>query len=141
MRRKKLIVGLSVVGVVAATGVAIAAIAGFVQVPDAVTGIATGGGSNSCQSTPVTFIVPEPVYDNSLNEYAVGTIDYSGISATCVNLSTADLIVTVTDGSSLVYATAAATNMTVNSGTLTLSQPIPFETAASASYVFLVRNV
>jgi hypothetical protein len=140
MRRKKIVAGVIVVGVVATAGVAFAAIAGFVQVPDAVTGLAAGGGSASCQTTPITFEVPEPTFDTSVNQYTVSTIDYSGISSTCVTLGTADLVVTITDGSTTVYATATASNMALSTGTLTLSQGIEFEAAASASYNFLVRD-
>jgi hypothetical protein len=140
MRRKKIVAGVVVVGLVASAGVAFAAIAGFVQVPDAVTGFANGTGSTSCQTTAITFEVPEPTFDTSVNQYTVSTIDYSGISSTCVTLGTADLVVTVTNGSSTVYATATASNMTLSTGTLTLSQDIEFEDSASASYNFLVRN-
>lgn len=138
--RKKIVIPLVVVSAAAVTGVAFAAIAGFVQVPDAVTGLASGGGSNSCQTTAITFEVPEPTFDTDSNSYIVSTIDYSGISSACTTLTTADLIVTITNGSSTVYATATASNMTLSSGTLTLSQPIEFENAAIADYNFLVRN-
>jgi hypothetical protein len=140
MKRKKLIVPLVVVGTVTAVGVAFAAIGGFVQVPDAITGLATGGGSSSCQTTSITFTVPEPTFDATVNQYTVSTIDYSGISPACVTLGTADLIVTITNGGSTVYATATASNMNASFGTLNLSSDIEFEDATSASYNFLVRN-
>ena len=142
MNKKKVGI-ISAVGItaVAGAGVAFAAIAGFVQVPDAVTGFANGGGSNSCQTTAVTFVVPEPTFDSSVNQYTVSTIDYTGISATCISLGTADLLLTVTNGSSLVYATASATNMNSGGGTLTLSANIEFEAATSADYNFLIRNI
>lgn len=139
-KRKALIVGIAG-GSILLAGAAWAAIGGFVQVPDAVTGLANGNGSASCQTSPITFDVPEPTFDTNTNRYVVSTVGYSGINTTCTILQTADLVVTITNGSSTVYATATASNMTSTNGTLNLSSDIEFEDAASADYNFLVRNV
>jgi hypothetical protein len=139
--RKRVIAGVATVGIVGAGAVAWAALGGIVNVPDVVQGIAQGGGASSCQTTAVTFDVPEPTWNNSLGTYAVSTIGFSGITSACVTLGTADLLLTLTNNNGqTIYATATASNMSATSGTLNLSQPVPFDLATSGSFNYLVRN-
>lgn len=139
--KRSIIVG-AVIGTVAVAGagVAWAVLSGVVVVPDAIQGIATGGGANSCQTGAVTFTVPDPTWSNSAGDYTVSTIGYSGINTQCVNLGTADLILNITDGSPTSLANATATNMSSSSGTLTLSTPIPFDDATTGTYRYLVKD-
>jgi hypothetical protein len=137
--KKKIIGGIVAIGLIVSAGIAWAAIVGFVNVPDVVQGIASGTGSTSCQLTAITFDIPEPEWNVSLADYGVSTVDYGGISQTCQNLGTADLLLTVTDNNNVI-ATGSALNMSSASGTITLSSPVIFDTAANADYNFLVRN-
>ena len=138
--KKTLAIGLTTVAVVAAGGVAWAALGGFVSVPDVVQGVATGGGGGSCQVTSVTFTVPTPTWDNTMGDYAVTTIGYSGITTQCVNLGTADLVLNLTNGGTQSLATATASNMSSASGTLTLSTAVSFDDASSGTYNYLVKD-
>lgn len=141
MKRKKLTAALATVGVLAVGGVAFAALSGLVVVPDVITGEATGPGATSCQNSGVTFTVPSPTWNPTQGAYAVTSIDYSGISSICVNLGTADMVLTITPpNASTVLASGTATNMGAATGSITLNQPLPFDTAAGASYEYLVRN-
>lgn len=141
MKRKKLTAALATVGVLAVGGVAFAALSGLVVVPDVITGLAQGPGAVSCQGSSVTFTVPDPTWNPSLGEYAVTTIDYSNIATTCVNLGTADLVLTITPANtSTVLALGTATDMGASAGSITLSQALPFDTAAGADFQYLVRN-
>ena len=138
--RKTLAVGLTAGVALAAGGVAWAVLGGFVAVPDVVQGIATGGGSGSCQGNAVTFTVPDPTWDNSMGDYAVTQVAYSGISTQCVNLGTADLVLNLTNGSTQSIATATASNMSAATGTLTLSTAVSFDDATSGTYNYLVKD-
>lgn len=138
--RKKIIGGVVVVGLIASAGVAWAAITGIVNVPDVVQGIGSGGGASSCQTSAVVFDVPEPTWNNTVDDWAVTSIDFSGITTACVNLGTADLLVTITDGGGTVLADGQSLNMGASSGSIGLSAPVPFDMAANADYNFIVRN-
>jgi hypothetical protein len=139
MKRRTIAVGAAVSGVVVCAGVAYAALSGTVVVPGVAVGAAAGGGSTSCQTVGVTFEIPDPSWDVSLSEYAVADIDYSGVQASCVTLGTADLVLTLTSGGS-VLASGSALNMTQASGTINLNQAVSFDDASTATFNFIVRN-
>lgn len=126
-------------GVVAAGGIAWALLGGLVTVPQIAQGVATGGGASSCQTVPVNWTLPTPVWNSSANDYVISTVDYSGVSSTCVSLGTADLIVNVVVGPNSV-ADGTELNLTATTGTITLSTPVPFDDASNAQYAYLVRN-
>lgn len=134
---KKWIAAAVPVGVVAAGGIAWAALGGVVYLPDVVQGIATSNSPNSCQNSALSFTVPTPTWSNSLQDYAVTTVDYSGVTTQCQNLATADLELRVVVNNSTM-ATASAANLTTATGTLTLSQAITYDAATSADFVYLV---
>lgn len=139
--KRLLIAGLTAVGVVAAGGVAWAMLGGTIVLPDISQGFAQGGGGGGCQTSSVTFTVPDPTWSNTAGDWMVSTIGYSGISTVCVNLGTADLQLTLTaDNQQNAAATATATNMGSSSGTLTLSSAVPFDTATSGDYYYLVKD-
>ncbi len=138
--RTKLVIGLTVGGLVAATGVAWAVLGGVLITPDAVQGIVTGGGSGSCQNSGVTFTVPDPTWSNTDGDYVVASIGYSGIATACVSLGTADLVLNITDGSPTSIATATASNLSSANGTLTLSTAISFDEATTGQYRYLVKD-
>lgn len=139
--KKKIIAPLVAVGVLCAAGIAWAVLSATVNVPDIAIGSGTGGGSSSCQTSSPTFDVPTPTWDSTLGQYAVQSIDYSGIDSGCVGLGTADLVLTVTPANNnTVLATGTATDMSASSGSITLSSKISFDAAANAQYQFLVRN-
>lgn len=141
MKRKTGIVVGTVVGSVAVAGVAWAALTATITVPAISTGFGTAPGSSSCQTAPVTFEVPSPTWSPQLGDYAVSSIAFGSITSTCVNIGTADLILTVTmPNSNAQIATGTASNLSSSSGTITLSNAIPFELASEADYYFLVRN-
>lgn len=137
--KKKLVTGLVAVGVVGSAGIAYATIGGFLNLPGIVQGIATGNGSNSCQTGPVTFTVPDPTWSNSASDYIVSSLDYSGISTPCVTLATADLEVQVLAAGQSV-ASATASNMQASTGTLTLSSPVPYGQMQAATVNYLVKD-
>ena len=139
---KKLVVIPAVaVGDLAAGGIAWATLGGAITGTDVITGIATGTGSNSCQTGGLTFDVPSPTWNNSAGDYVVSTVDYSGIATACVNLGTADLIITVTaNGSTQSIATATASNLSSATGTLSLSTPVSFDEITNGRIYYLVEN-
>ena len=140
--RKAAVGGIVVVGFVAGAGVAWAALGGILNVPDVLSGVAAGPGAVSCQSgSTVTFDVPTPTWDNVTGEYSVSTLDYSGITNTCVTLGTADLLVNVTlQGSNSSVANAQSLNMGSASGTLVLSSSVAYDDLIVGDINFLVRN-
>lgn len=127
------------IALVAAGGVAWAALGGVVYLPDVVQGLATPNGGNSCQTSALSFTVPTPTWDATLGDYAVTTLDYSGVSQICQNQGTADLQVRLVNANNTL-ATATALNLQTNGGTLTLSQAVTYDAATSADYVYLVSN-
>lgn len=81
------------------------------------------------------------MWDNTIGDYAVSNIAYSGITTTCQNLGTADLVLNLTippSGTSI--ANATATNMSAGSGALILNNSISYADAANADYNFFVRD-
>lgn len=139
--RKRYVIPLTIAGVAAASGVAWAMLTATITVPDIAVGEGLGGGSASCQTSSPTFEVPAPAWDATLGDYAIDSINYSGIDSSCVTLATADLILTITPGNSnTVLATGSDLNMASSSGTINLSQDIPFDIASNARFAFYVRN-
>mgnify|MGYP000597852771 CR=1 FL=1 len=136
MRKRTALVAVPV-ALLAAGGVAWAALGGVVYLPDVVQGIATGNGGNSCQTSALSFTVPTPTWSNSLQDYAVSTVDYSGVTQICQNQATADLELRLVVNNSTV-ATASAANLQTVGGTLTLSQEVTYDAATSADFVYLV---
>jgi len=137
--RKKVIAGVATVGIVAAAGVAFAALGGILNVPSAVQGFVTGNGASSCQTNAVTFTVPDPTFDSTLGKYQISTLGYSGITTACQALETADLDVHLwRNGSTL--ASGSAVDMKSGSGTITLSNSLDFDDAVSAQYIYLVKD-
>jgi hypothetical protein len=137
--KKRIIAGVTTVGIVGAAGVAFAALGGFLNVPDAVQGLVSGNGAASCQTNGVTFTVPDPTWNNTLGTYEVSTLGYSGISTTCQNLGTADLDVRVWNGS-VTLASGVVSNMVSGSGVISLSNPVEFDAAVNANYIYLVKD-
>jgi ethanolamine utilization protein EutP (predicted NTPase) len=137
MKRKKVIIPIAVVGIAATATAAFAALGGFLNVPSAIQGLVAGGGAASCQTTAVTFTVPDPSYVNG--EYVISTIGYSGISSACVDLGTADLNLNIWDGTSTL-ASGDAINMTSTSGVITLSSAVDFDESVNATYIYLVKD-
>ena len=126
----------------AAGGVAYAVIGGTLAVPDLSIGLVTGQGSNSCQTTAITFTVPSPTWSNVVGDYVVSSIDYSGITTPCVNLGTADLTLNITaSGGTNSLTNATALNMSNASGTLILSTAITYSDATTGRYNWTVKNV
>lgn len=139
--RKRIIGGVVAVGIVASAGVAWAVLGGTVTAPDVITGLANGGGSNSCQSGGLTFTLPSPTWDNSTGGYVISSVSFSGLSTACVNLGTADVVLNLTTGnSSTSIATGTALNAQASSGTINLGTPLDFDIANNANYHYLVRN-
>lgn len=138
--KRKLAVGVAGGLVLGVAGAAAAAVlSGSIIVPDVVDGLIQGPGSSSCQSNGLTFTMPDPTWDNGVGDWAISTLDYSGVTNVCVNLATADLQLKIVDGNS-VLASASATNMGATSGTLNLSQPVAFSLAANADFRWIVSN-
>ena len=143
MKRRTIGIATAVVALGAAsTGVAWAILGGTVTAADIAQGVASGGGSNSCQTGGLTFTVPSPTWSNSDGTYNVSTIDYSGLSAACVTLGTADIVLNLTAsgqaGPSI--ASGTVTNATATTGTITLSTALSYDSAQSATYRYLVEN-
>ena len=126
-------------GVLAAGGIAWAALGGFVNVPDVIQGAATGQGASSCQTSALTFTLPEPTWDAATTDYVVTSISYSGISTPCVNLATVDLELRIVSGSQTL-ATATEANLSSSSGSMSLTPAVSFDTAANAEFVYLVKG-
>lgn len=137
--KKKLIIPLATIGVLAAGGIAWAALGGFVNVPDAIQGLATSGGPSSCQTNPITFTVPEPTWNPANANYEIPTIGFSGIDPLCVNNATTDLELQLVDGAQTV-ASATEANLTASTGTLTLTPAVPFDSINGLSFVYLVKG-
>lgn len=139
--KKKLITGITFIAVLGSAGIAWAFINGTVTVPDVVAGLASGGGANSCQTNPITFILPDPTWDQTMGEYTVNAIGYSGIDTACINLGTADLTLTITaSGQTVALSTGTATDIGTSAGTISIVQAVPFDVAANSDYNFLVSN-
>jgi hypothetical protein len=140
---KKLIVIPAVgVGILAAGGVAWAILGGTVTAADIAQGIASGGGSNSCQTGGLSFTVPAPTWSDSDGNYMVSTIDYSNLSSACVNLGTADIVLNLTasGNSGPSIASGTETDAQASTGTINLSTPLSYDAAQSATYRYLVEN-
>lgn len=137
--RKVAIVGLTAAAAVAGATVAWAVFTANIVVPAINTGQGTGVQPSSCQTSQITFTVPDPTFSASAGEYQITTLDYSGIDTACINLGTADLNVNMVNGSTLL-ADGTASNMGAASGSITLSAPVEFDMAAQADYRFMVSN-
>ena len=136
MKKRTALVAAPVLAL-AAGGVAWAALGGVVYLPDVAQGIATSNSPNSCQGSALAFTVPTPTWDNQLQDYAVTTVDFTGVSQICQNLATADLEVRLVVNNSTV-ATASQANLQTVGGTLTLSQAVTYDAATTADFVYLV---
>ena len=140
--KRKLVAVAIVVPTVAVAGVAWALIGGIINVPAIAQGFIPGSGAQGCQTSGVTFDIPDPTWDNTAGTYVVTTVDYSGITANCVSLGTADLNLTLTGGANPnPIATGNASNMGATSGTLTLDNPVEFDLIATANFNFIVKDV
>jgi hypothetical protein len=136
--KKKIIIPTVVVGGLAATGIAWAALTGTVALPQASQGTATPGAPAGCQTSSLAFTVPDPVWNNATGAYEIATIDYAGIDSACQN-SGADLeLHLVNNGATL--ADASELNLTTAGGTLTLSAPVDFAEISVADFVYLVKG-
>lgn len=142
LMRRAVIAGVVAFAVAVTAGVSYAVILANVAVPSLDTGTGNGTGATSCQTgSTITFTWPSPTWDNTNGEYSVSTLNYSNITNACVTLGTADLTVNIVlSGQSSSAATATATNMSAATGSLTLSAPIEFEDASTASIRFFVKN-
>lgn len=143
LMRKGVVFGISAAGAALLAGAAFAVVSGFVVTPDIDTGSVSGsGGSNSCQAgSGVTFTVPNPTWSDTLGDYAVSTINYSGITSTCTGLGTADLTLNITiPPATSSIANATASNISSATGSLTLSTPITYSDAANGDYNFIVKD-
>lgn len=139
MKKKTIFGGVIVTGLVASMGVAWATLSGILVVPDAISGAVQGNGASSCQTAAVTFTVPDPTFSVSSQDYVVSTIDYSGISTSCVQLGSADLLLNLTLGNSGLTS-GQISNLTASSGTINLEAEVPFSDVTSARFNYLVRD-
>lgn len=140
---KKLIVIPAVgVGVLAAGGIAWAVLGGTVTAADIAQGVASGGGSNSCQTGGLVFTVPAPTWSNTDGDYMVSTIDYANLSSACVTLATADIVLNLTasGNSGPSISSGTETDAQASTGTITLTTPLTYDAAQSATYRYLVEN-
>lgn len=137
--KKKLIAPIALLATVGAAGAAFALLGGFVNVPNAVEGLAQGPGTSGCQTSSVNFEIPDPVWDASTTSWVVLSVDYAGITTACVNLGTADHDLRIVNGNTTL-ASATATNMGATSGTMTLTPVVDFDALANADFVYLVKG-
>lgn len=138
--RKRIIIPLTIVGAAAAGGVAWAILSGTVIVPDSVAGVATGGGSNACQTSGVTFTLPDPAWSNTEGAYVISQINFSGVEQTCAVLGTAVLDLNITDANSSTSISDGTATGIGTTGNITISPAIRFDIAAEADYYYLVSN-
>ena len=140
--KKRVIAGVATVGIVATAGVAWAVIQANLVIPGISQGVAQGGNPADCMGgQAVTLTVPDPVWSDAIGDYAVSTIDFSGITTSCVNLGTADIVLNMTDGASPAsIASGFSNNLSATSGTITLDNTLTFNEAANAEFNYIVRN-
>jgi hypothetical protein len=141
IKHKKTTAVLTAFGVVAVGGVAWAVISGIVATPNVVTGLVNGLGEQSCQTTGLTFTVPEPDYNATTGEYTVSTIGVSNVDLACVDDATVAVDLNLYDVTGQeTIAFGGVSGASVTAFTITLSDPVRYDIATQASYRYLVTS-